>query len=596
MTGPPPIYNLLPEVYRNRDARAGGPLRALTELLDEGGDVVARDIAGLYRDWFVETCDSRFLPYLAYLVGSPGPQRGTRDPRALVADAVALARRKGTIPAVEHLLACLGGWPVQVRFDADMATASFWSEPVYPVRRVAPHRERAGCYFFHPLGVDCTLFAAPRPYAGIESRFIPALDAPLPWSGAHEAAWLARAIEILVVEETGEWQAVPAGDMVVADLGDWCAPAGARAAVDPALGRFMLGGRAAHDRPVAVSFAYASAGNVGGGAYDREMARPDDSTWVAYVHGEAVPGSATPAFRTLAEALEAWRSVPGHGLIRILDSGRYEVDGLAIGAAPLVCPTDPNAARRLTIEALSGEAPVLRGTLRVAGGGTGLKLVLSGLWIDGRMALEGRVEARIEHCSVHPVSATRCGGGRTDAIAATGVGAPPKLGLHACLTGPLRLAEGVALSVSDSAVDGYGDKAIAGAPNATLARTTLLGGAELGSLDAVDTIFGEPVTVHRIDSCRVSYCFVPSGVRLPGDTHSITDAAVAGFESITFGMPGYARVKPSSVIQTGASNGSAIGLFNAEHEVQREMLMAQALAESLPVGTGHRLERKSLAG
>jgi Phage tail protein (Tail_P2_I) len=602
MTGAPPIYGLLPEVYRNRDALAGGPLRALTELLDETGGVVAGDIDGLYRDWFVETCQSRILPYLADLVGRPGPPPGAREPRALVAESVALARRKGTFPAIEHLLACLGGWPVQVRFEANVATASFWPEPAYAVRRVAPHCEGAGRYFFHPLGVDCPLFAPPRPYAGIESRFIPALDAPAPWPAADEAEWIDRAIEILVDDRAGEMKAIPAGEMTVADLSDWAVPVAVsgRAVVDPMHGRFMLLDRSVHDRPVAVSFAYAAAGNVGGGPYEREMAPPDDSTWIAYVHRKAVSGTGALVFNTLAEALKACRSVPGDGLIRILDSAAHDVDGLTMGAAPLVCPIDPNAPRRLTIEALSGEAPVLRGTLGVVGIGTGLKLVLSGLWIDGQVAFEGRVEARIEHCSIHPVSAGRAGG-RAEAIAAIsateGEGTLPKLSLHACLTGPLELVEGVALSVSESVIDGYeGGMAIAGKPDSTLACTTLLGGAELGSLDAVDTIFGMPVTVDDLEACRASFCFLPSGVSLPGVTHGITDAPVAGFESIAFGTPGYARVKPPSAIQTGASNGSAIGLFNAEHEVQRVKLMADALAESLPVGMGHQPERKSLVG
>ncbi|HEX8534898.1 MAG TPA: hypothetical protein VF662_12075, partial [Allosphingosinicella sp.] len=82
MTGKPLVYRLLPELYRRRDRANGLQLEALTAALEEARSVVERDIAGLYRNWFVETCDPAMLPYLADLVGAGDLPEGLANPRA----------------------------------------------------------------------------------------------------------------------------------------------------------------------------------------------------------------------------------------------------------------------------------------------------------------------------------------------------------------------------------------------------------------------------------------------------------------------------------------------------------------------------------
>ena len=600
MASSPPLYSLLPELYRNRDAAAGFALRALTEILDGPRGRIEADIEALYRDWFVETCADPALPYLAALAGRQEPPSLAFDRRALVADAVAFARRKGSYCALEHELAKLTGWPIQIVVEGGQAVVRYWEEPVYTLRDVATSGEDPRRYRFHPLGVDCRLFAAPRPYAGIEARFEAGLHAPVALTRDSGTGLLARALGIVIEHEDGEAEPVSPEEMGLADLGAWEVPSqrGKRVWIDPVLGRFLLKEAPPPRGNISACFSYAAAGNVGGGPYERETTRADDKSWIAYVHRAATPGAT--AFRTLQEALEAYRKVPGAGLIRILDSGAYDLADHAVGAAPLVCPDDPDAPRRLTIEALSGETPTLRGTFRFTGAAAGLDLALRGLWIDGRIEIDGAVDARIEHCTVQPVSGRRAAAADAEPavalIATAREGATPRLALHACLMGPLALAGGMPLTISDSAVDGYGvGPAIIGGPRVRMARCTLLGGADLGGVEAVDSILGAAL---RLDSeaARIDYCFVPQGAAVPPGFGNISGAAGPLFGSSVFASPGYARLDTfaDAAVRTGASNGSAMGLFNGIHAAQRLDLMRQRLRETLPIGIGYALEPQSL--
>src|SRR5215468_7388579 len=124
---PDRLYDLLPVVHRLRDADRGYPLRALLQVISEQVDVVESDIAQLYENWFVETCQDWVVPYIGDLVGytpqfdigEPAAVRNGRAmarerlliPRREVADTVRLRRRKGTLAVLEELAEAVGGWP-----------------------------------------------------------------------------------------------------------------------------------------------------------------------------------------------------------------------------------------------------------------------------------------------------------------------------------------------------------------------------------------------------------------------------------------------------------------------------------------------------
>jgi hypothetical protein len=123
------LYELLPAIYRQRDAEEGWPLRALLQVIAEQVNVVEADIAQLYENWFIETCQDWLVPYIGDLVGyrlaheagEPGditsPQGRRRNkiliPRRAVANTIRYRRRKGTLALLELLANDVAGWPAR---------------------------------------------------------------------------------------------------------------------------------------------------------------------------------------------------------------------------------------------------------------------------------------------------------------------------------------------------------------------------------------------------------------------------------------------------------------------------------------------------
>lgn len=135
MSGNPDrLYDLVPVIYRLRDAEQGFALRALLRVMAEQYDIVEADIAQLYENWFIETCDDWVVPYIGGLVGyemlsgpAVTPDAGTAAlgiaaPRRDVAETIATRRRKGTLSAVEDVARAVSGWPIKaVEFYRQMA-------------------------------------------------------------------------------------------------------------------------------------------------------------------------------------------------------------------------------------------------------------------------------------------------------------------------------------------------------------------------------------------------------------------------------------------------------------------------------------------
>jgi hypothetical protein len=105
------LYALLPEVYRTRDAERGYPLRDLVTILASQSEVVERDIARLYDNHFIETCEPSLVPYLGGLIGVRALPPLGRNGRAEVANTIRYRRRKGTAAVLEDLARDVTGWP-----------------------------------------------------------------------------------------------------------------------------------------------------------------------------------------------------------------------------------------------------------------------------------------------------------------------------------------------------------------------------------------------------------------------------------------------------------------------------------------------------
>src|SRR5512135_2054495 len=63
------LYNLLPVIYRLRDADQGYPLRDLLQIISSQVNLLEDDIAQLYDNWFIETAEDWVVPYIADLIG-----------------------------------------------------------------------------------------------------------------------------------------------------------------------------------------------------------------------------------------------------------------------------------------------------------------------------------------------------------------------------------------------------------------------------------------------------------------------------------------------------------------------------------------------
>src|SRR5215211_5859583 len=123
------LYELLPAIYRMRDAERGYPLRALLGVITEQVNIVEEDISQLYENWFIETCQDWVVPYIGDLIGyqlvheagEPGDIATTQGlarnkiliSRRDVADTLQNRRRKGTLALLEELSADSAGWPTR---------------------------------------------------------------------------------------------------------------------------------------------------------------------------------------------------------------------------------------------------------------------------------------------------------------------------------------------------------------------------------------------------------------------------------------------------------------------------------------------------
>jgi len=166
----PNLYELLPAIYRRRDAEVYAieqrqlsavghqdveesvaatrvaPLKALFAILQGPFDSLERDVAALYDDWFVETCSPEMLALIAEPLAIRELDtliRGRADLRAVVANIVDYRRRKGTAGALAEFAADATGWTVYVSESLQrVATAARVDGEAVPRQGYADVRNR----------------------------------------------------------------------------------------------------------------------------------------------------------------------------------------------------------------------------------------------------------------------------------------------------------------------------------------------------------------------------------------------------------------------------------------------------------------------
>lgn len=215
------LYDLLPAIYRIRDAEEGEVLRALFGAIEEEMQALEQDIAGLYEDLFIETCDEWVIPYIGDLLGVHGVHplsARAGSLRSYVANTIAYRRRKGTAAVLEQVARDITGWSAHaVEFFELLATTQhlnhlrphnirtpdlrdtnrlellggpfesathtvdvhriataggrynipnigifLWRLQSYPLSRVTAREVTGGGYTFDPTGIDIPLFNRPQ--------------------------------------------------------------------------------------------------------------------------------------------------------------------------------------------------------------------------------------------------------------------------------------------------------------------------------------------------------------------------------------------------------------------------------------------------
>jgi hypothetical protein len=501
------LYDLLPAVYRARDAEEGLPLKAVLSVIAEQVGVVEEDLAQLYDDQFIETCAEWVVPYIGDLVDARGlyDLKGAVSQRAQVANTLTYRRRKGTAAVLEQVARDVTGWSAHaVEFFQALTTTQHTNhirpdnlsspdlrrwEPLErtnspfdtlprtaEVRRIASRRGRynipnVGIYLwrvatysltkspayklapgasdrryrFGPLGNDMPLYNLPE-----TEEQITQLAGPPNVPMLISRRVLERDLEdyygksLLLFEGTNE---VPIERVMVCDLSDWVRKPQTKYAIDPVLGRIASPENRGAPSDLRVTYHYGFSAEMGGGEYGRDLS--------PYPPGQAVQTvpSGSP---TIQQALDAVR---GGGFVEMTDSGRYR-ETLSID----VRIED----ERVEIRARDGRRPSieLNSVLNISGA-ENAEVTLDGLLISGATlqiaAGSGLRRLRLRHCTLVPgLSLAEDGTPRSPSAPSLTIGsANINVEIDHCIVGGLLVADGNRVRITNSIVDATTESGVA---------------------------------------------------------------------------------------------------------------------------------------
>ena len=358
------LYELLPEVYRVKDAEQGEPLRALLQVIASQVNVVENDIAQLYENWFVETAQDWVVPYIGDLVGYvPLEPIPNFSPRREVAQQIYFQRRKGTLALLELLTFAVSGWQgravefytllavmqslkhlrlerghmVDVRNSADLEQIDtpfdtlahtvdirrinsqrtqgyhnipsvgifVWRSQSYSVTQITPYLQESfgeNCYSFSILGNDAPLFVHPQAQTD-PYALAEEINVPTPISRGlleRTAEQYYGTDKSFTISTETPEQIIPVERIVATDLTDWH--------YEPTGDQVAVDpvlGRIKLPEDQAnselwVTYHYGFSDALGGGEYARTLALPQDFTLYR------VGGS--EEFATITAALNRWHS------------------------------------------------------------------------------------------------------------------------------------------------------------------------------------------------------------------------------------------------------------------------------------------------
>ena len=685
------LYELLPAVYRIRDAEQGEPLKALLSVIAEQTAVLEENLEQFYDDQFIETCAEWVVPYIGDLIGNRtlhGVAPRVTSRRAEVANTIAYRRRKGTATMLEQLARDVTGWPARVvEFFQLLATTQFMNHlrpqnhyapdlrqwetlerldtafdtvaHTLEVRRIATDGGRynipnigiflwrLGAYplewspalalfgdrrfMFSPLGNNTPLFTDPVPEDSITHLAEP-INVPMPISrrvldqylenyyGDGRSLYLrvdGVEIDISLIRVCNLSTVLPGSNWAHTPL------AGDHIAIDPVLGRLVLGADYALDAEVEVLYHYGFSADMGGGEYER--ADSFDATLPS--------ASSVHAPNSIQDALDA---LGGEGAVEVEDSARYSA-----AAAPSNISVNANAHLELRAANESRPTLVLTGELVITGGSNS-SASLNGLLISGdqlRVPADTELEhLHLRHCALVPGRSLDIEGEPVSPSLPSLVIESPNVTVEidSCILGGLRVVEGALVKISNSIIDactetGVAYAALDGAAAGgvlEIVNSTVIGKLHTRILQlASNSIFyaeleaGDgwtaPLHAEQTQAGCVRFSFVPPGSRVPrryrcqpdlAITSAIKDAEQNGvslsdaqkqeiadwvqkkivpeFSARRYGNPAYVQLALSCPreISRGADDESEMGAFHDLYQPQRETDLQVRLDEYLRYG------------
>ncbi len=621
------MYELLPAIYRIRDAQQGEPLKALLSIIADQVGVLEEDLAQLYDDQFIETCNGWVMPYIGDLIGyrtlhNVAPSIGSQ--RAEVAHTIGFRRRKGTAAMLEQLARDVTGWnaraveffelmdwtqwtPNHIRpnsfyapdlrqwealekingpFDTVAHTVDvrhvvngqgkyniqnigifLWRLGAYSLTNSPAFQMDAKRFQFHPLGYDTQLFTNPVTETEVTQAASP-LNVPDPVGRRVLKKYLSQyygdGLSLVI-------QGVPLAQIVVCDLTDWFyQPAAGQVALDPVLGRIAFGD--AQSAPPLVTFHYGFSDDLGGGEYDRAATFDALLTPV-----EQVPA---PNLK-IQDALDKAKS---GGVVEISDSGRYN-ETLTINV---------NAGQRIELRAANEHRPtVILGGDLIINGAAESEVTLNGLLLSGgTIRVTGALQTlRLLHCTLVPSANPSLVADLPDVT----------IEMDHCIVGALRIHERSSVSISDSIVDATAVTQVAfAAANGTdsggtlqIADSTIIGTVNTLELQlASNSIFMADVTSEKRQEGCVRFCYlplvsiVPRRYRCQPEDDEDALRVRPQFTSLRYSDPGYGQLalRTAAEIREGADDEAEMGAFHELFEPQRETNLRVRLDEYLRFG------------
>ena len=540
------LYELLPAIYRVRDAEQGEPLRALVAVIAEQIGVLEENLEQLYDDTFIETCADWVVPYIGDLIGYRtlhGVAPEVSSPRAEVAHTIGFRRRKGTASMLEQLARDVTGWNARVvEFFQLLATTQYmnhlrpknrygpdlrrwrdlehldgpfdslahsvevrriasgggrynipnigiflWRLDAYPLTDSPAAQLDTRRYLFSPLGNNTPLFTLPEIEDEITHLAEP-INVPMPIGrrtlDADLQTYYGEGKSVLLEVDGAP---VPPGDIVACDLSDagggaWAHESEDKIGLDPELGRLAFPTSHTPPSEVKVTFHYGFSARIGGGEYER---------------GASFAAALQPVQEVLAPASiqPALSALTGGGAVQIGDSGRYE-ETLSI---------EVDAGKHLELRSANERRPtvVLGGEFQIAGGNDA-EVTLNGLLIAGgklRVPADASLRRlRLRHCTLVPGLSLTIDGAAAQAGEPSLIVEPANVTVEIenCIMGGIRVARGSTVEIRDSFIDANEPTNVAFAAvdgestggTLTVEETTIIGKVHARLFDlASNTIF-----------------------------------------------------------------------------------------------------------